>query len=283
MRGSLNLGVDGKVTDYCDLLGSRVLICCERGGREWHEVQDLRSGGIVFTVQAAECATMTPCGNHLLLFDENGIDIADLQRPAMRIFRTGLLPMAPPDGVEPSDHPVLDGAMLDLPSAALAAATSKDASAFALAIGDYGFAVVIELKLEVTGGQPSVIATPPLKLHEGLVYDPVDIVDLMPRNSLVVRHGSGAGLTRFDLRRGTKEDCPLPAANPEPRYGAFRWAVPSHTSRGLWVQTDVGPHYWDGDGELKEVHQVVCEPLAIDGDHCIGLSPDGCELVRSHF
>lgn len=283
MRGSLNLGVDGKVTDYCDLLGGRVLICCERGGREWHEVQDLHTGGIVFTVQAAECATMTPSGGHLLLFGENGIDIADLQRPATRILRTGLFPMEQPDNGGPSDHPVLDGTTLDLPSTAMAAATSKDASTFALAVGDYGSAVVTELELNVTGDRPSVIATPPLKLHEGLVYDPVDIVDLVPGKSLVVLHGGGAGLTRFDLQSGTKEDCPLPAANLEPRYGAFQWVVPSHTSQDIWVKTDVGPHYWDADGDLNEVHPEACEPLAIDANHSLGLSPDGCELVCIRF
>ena len=279
ISGKLPLGSDGQVTEYCDVVDDRILLSCERDKKPWHEVWSLLTGERLFSVLETGGAVLVPSGRYLLLLDESHIDVVDLQKPTAKARRTALVLSESRPKEENSETNHGPDLQLDSPSTAMTVTSSNNADMFTLAMGDYGFAVVVDMKIDEREDPGLRLLGTPHILSEGLVYDPVDIVDLTPGQSLVVRHGCGCGLTRFDLQTGRPIDCPNPTIKPEPRYGVFRQVVVSTESEELWVRTDVGPYYWCKNGQLHECREADIELLATNGEHYIGLSPDGLHLI----
>lgn len=282
VEGTLDLGDEGNAEQYLDLVGDRIMVDCERGGREWTEVQDFRKGAFVFATANAGGA-LTLDGRYLLLLDENGIDIADMRTPAKVLHRSGLFPwhaasLEPvlPEGVEK------DAGTLDMPCSAMAVPSSNDGSTYTLAIGDYGFAIVGEIRIDETDERTSTRLVSAQSFTD-LVFDPVEVVDLIPGSSVVVIHGHGAGLAGFDLETREKNDCPRPPAKPDPRYSIFRRVVASSRLGEYWVDTDTGPHYWDGKDDFRELSPEASSVIATNGKDFLGLSSDGRELIRGRF
>lgn len=275
----MNLGGDNAGIDWLDLANSKVMTLRDDSNRERFEVCDIRDGKILYSVLDVAAAVLSPNGQHLLLFEDDGIAVADLRKPACPIRQSGLFPIGQP-GVD--DDPSRLDISLDNPNSVMAVAAANG-DGFTLAVGDYGFAAVAVVRLGGAEEPPLIVTEAARVLSEGLVYDPVDIVDIIPGEALLVRHGYGTGIARFDLRTGVAAHCPLPDERAESCYGTFRSAVASSGSPAVWVQTDFGPHVWDETGSLKRAPDEACSVLATDGDRYLGLSPDGWDLVRGRF
>lgn len=270
------LPFDGDGIELADLAAGRLLVRCRRDGVERHEVHELAAGRVVHSARAAECAALTPDGGHVLLFRDEGIELVDLRRRLATARATGLLPMAGAMQPAPGRAPIA----LDNPGTAMTAAARVDAAAFSLAIGDYGNVVVAEV--EIAPDEPGglrLLAQPRI-LSDGLVYDPVDVVDLVPTRSVLVRHGHGIGLARFSLVDGARRDCPLPAPLAEPRYGVFGRVVAAEAPWRTWIGTDVGAFLWGEDGQLSAVPDDVREVVWLGNHGRIGLSADGRALLH---
>ncbi|MCG8543132.1 MAG: hypothetical protein MJE12_02870 [Alphaproteobacteria bacterium] len=270
------------IHEWFDIAGTNVLAARVKGRSVRVAAWDVWWTDTLIDGLDAENAVFSPDGEHVLLFLDDGIAVTDLWQPTLESSQSGLFPM----GAEESDagQERLD-AVLDNPGSAMAVARSRDAETFTLAIGDYGFAVVAEVRQGGPEEAPLVVTQKAQILSEGLVYDPVEIVDVVPGDYLAVRHGSGAGLTHFDLRTGGNTDCPLPAENTQPRYGAFWRAVPSFTDRGrsFWVRADVGCYFWQVGGALTRASDQISTVLATDGERYVAVSDDGWDLVRGRF
>ena len=65
--------------------------------------------------------------------------------------------------------------------------------------------------------------------------------------------------------------------------GSFRRAIVSSKSNGYWVETDAGPHYWDGNDGMTALSEEASMVIATDDDQFLGLSLDGHELIRGRF
>ncbi len=272
-------GDDTSAIDWAGLVDNMALVWRDEGARERLDLRNIGDGAILYSTYDATTAALSPDGLYLLLFRDEGIAVADLREPEIPLRSTGLFPI----GQErPDEKPDRRDVSLDNPSSVMMVAATG-AGNFTLAIGDYGFVVVADIHIGSTSETPLIVTRAVHILSEGLVYDPVDIIDIVPGKSLFVRHGYGSGIVRFDLRTGAAVQCPLPPGDGERRYGAFQSAVASTGSPGIWVKTDSGPYFWDGAGPLKRVAQEACMVLATDGDHYVGVSSDGRGLVRGRL
>jgi len=273
-------GTDAEIGAWCDIAGARVLAFRADGRREWLELWDARDGSRIVERPYVDAAVLCPDGDHLLLFEVNGIAVHDLRQPDAPPQQSGLFPLA---SEETDDKTERADVVLDNPGSVAAVASAPGEATFTLAIGDYGFAVVAELRLGRPGEPPLILTGRARTLSEGLVYDPVDIIDVFPGDRLVVRHGSGGGVASFDLRTGSVAECPLPDGNRERRYGQFGRVVAARPAPGLWLDTDLGPQFWSGSGDIRSLPRKASRVLATDGDNYLGISPDGWDLVRSRF
>ena len=274
----LKLTGDEEVSDWVDLTSDKILVVRDYEDREQLEVHHIGDGGLIYANADAYSAVMTPDGNSLLLLTDDGIEVADLTQPTTPVRQSGLFTVF---GIDPADETADLSARrdrpLDVPGAITVASMGPES--FALAIGDYGFVVVANVRLGGADEPPLILTERAQKFAEGLLYDPVEIVSLIPGESVTVRHGYGCGLTRFDLKSRAETHCPLPAGNPEIRYGAFHRVVQVSNSPETWVRTDLGPYLWDGADTLTPIGEDAGSVIATDGENYIGLSQDGWDLV----
>ncbi|MCZ6860305.1 MAG: hypothetical protein O7I42_08515 [Alphaproteobacteria bacterium] len=276
----IKMNSDATISEWSDLAGDKVLACRDYGKREWLGVWDIRNGDTILDELETDNAFICPDGDHLLLFADDGIAVVDLRQPTKPARKSGVFPIGQQDA---EDDPERRDWLLDNPGSVMAVQAEPGTGTFTLAIGDYGFAVVADVRLGDEDEPPLIVTKRTRRYHEGLVYDPVEILDVVPGESLVVLHGHGCGVTRFDLQTGVEASCPLPLQNPEPRYGAFRRIVTCSATPGLWVLSDVGPYFWNGTGPVERVPDEACAVIATDGARFLGLSPDGWDLVQGQF
>jgi len=277
------LDQDDDTIECLDLVGDRLLTYHERGRREWLEVHDIRTGDLLFTTPADLAAVLTPDGRYLLICQGEDLAVADLEQSGAPILQTELFAQnsdANEDDASAVKHPPV---VFDHAQSAMTMSSTADASTYTLVLGDFGFAIVAELRVDASSDEPVALTSEPRMLYKGLVYDPVDVVGLFPGRWIIVRHGCGCALTRFDLTTGEEADCPPPPSKPDRRYACFGSVVVSGSSPALWVRTDVGPHYWSGDGAPRPLEGNDCEILVMTDESYIGLTPDGFELVRNRF
>jgi len=275
----VNLGGDVELIDWCELAENKIVFWRIDGLRERLDVRDTRDGRVLYSALHAATAVLAPDGRHLLIFEDDGIAIADLDEPEKPARQSGLFPT---DNQESDDKPGRLDLQLDEPSSAMAVAT-ESVERFTLAIGDYGFAAVAEVRIGGADEPPLIVTEAARAFSKDLVYDPVEIVDVVPGESLLVQHGYGSGITRFDLQAGTEVKCPLPGEQTESDYGTFRNTVSSLGSPLAWVQTNIGPYFWTGTGPLKRVSEDACMVLATDGDRYLGISLVGWDIIRGRF
>ena len=273
---------DDRTIDCCDLAGDRLLIFRDRDGRDWYEVHDIRTDDPLFTTPADEGAVLTPDGRYLLVCRSEGLALADLDQPEAPMIQTGLFATIPDENDAAADTAAPASITFDNAQSAMTASTDVGAAAFTLAVGDYGFVIVAELRIDAGREDPITVTSPPRTFSEGLVYDPVDIVDITPGRWVIVRHGHGIGLSGFDLETGNTTDC-MPPRYPIRRYGCFRHVVVSSSSPALVVRTDRGPYYWNGNEPPRRLDGFDRDILVMTDECYVGLTPDGFELVQDRF
>lgn len=142
---------DRTISEWWDVANGRVLALCDYGGPEHADVWNARDGAGIFTARNPEAVVLCPDGVHLLNFDSDGIAVTDLRDPDAPARQSGLFPF---DADEDQASRRQGDVTLDSPSSVMAVAHNPDGRDMTLAIGDYGFTVVVGIRIGGAGEPP---------------------------------------------------------------------------------------------------------------------------------
>lgn len=186
-----------------------------------------------------------PCGERILVIDDEDARIHDLKEPARAIRRQGAF--------HKFEFPYYDG--IDQPDSVVFVKDGAGTNYFAA--GCYGYFACWPVLIDADGVPEP--AGPPATVVNPFSYDPIDIYAVGPASAVWI--GSGGGLLRFEAHTGNHTEVPI-GRNSD--GGSFRGIVPSPEG-DAWVRTEDTAAIWQPDGGWLPLPDRAISAVAFRG------------------